>query len=239
MNRIELNPSAAIKFGWELSKKYGLLLAFLFFLVAFIPNILDLFFFPWGDSFDVIFSRDPESIKNFTSSLNRGPGLFSSFLTLILTFSLQLGILANILRITRQEADSVSFSAYHLPLMVYFKYVVANVLCAFLIAVGLCFCILPGIYIALRLSFVSYLIIDRPEDSLLAAFKNSCKMTGDNEMDILILFLLFLGINLLGLLCCYVGVFFTVVISNFALAKFYVSLLPKLDSEEENSNYMR
>jgi uncharacterized membrane protein len=88
----------------------------------------------------------------------------------------------------------------------FLNFLVASILVGLSVAVGLIFCIIPGIYIGIRFSFYGYLIIDRNIGPV-EAMKRSWEITKGNTWDLFLLGLLFFGVILLGVLACVVGLF--------------------------------
>lgn len=78
-----------------------------------------------------------------------------------------------------------------------------------LIFVGTLLCILPGLYLAVGYMFSSFLIISRKLD-FWQAMETSRKGVTANLGSVIILLLALLGINILGMLACLVGLIFTI-----------------------------
>ncbi|MDE7377706.1 MAG: hypothetical protein K2N13_01950 [Paraprevotella sp.] len=100
---------------------------------------------------------------------------------------------------------------------------------SFIVAVGLCLCVLPGIYLAIRLVFVPILAVDRPRLMFGELFSRSWKLTQGHFFDLLLLGVLAVLVNFVGLICCCVGIIFTSIISGFMFALAYRILSPKED----------
>jgi hypothetical protein len=77
------------------------------------------------------------------------------------------------------------------------KYIVVNILFALMVFVGLIFLIVPGIYLMLRYAFVSYRVLEHPEESISDLFAHEAERTAGYRWSILGLLLtlaLFTGI---------------------------------------------
>ena len=95
------------------------------------------------------------------------------------------------------------------------------------------FCILPGIFVGVRLMFAPMIAARHPEQSFGNALSHSWQMTKGNFWNLVVLFIVVCLINVLGLLCCCVGVYVTSVISYFVYAVAYKILSPEEDGGEE------
>lgn len=98
------------------------------------------------------------------------------------------------------------------------------------IVLGCLLLLVPGIYLAIKLAFVEYLVVDR-KLSIFAAFKKSWEMTNDREWTLLLLGFLSLLIFIVGLLACLVGVIFSAMLVSAAYAVLFYCY--ELRSQEE------
>ncbi len=118
------------------------------------------------------------------------------------------------------------FSCY--PLL--FKYMVGSIIYGVIVSLGLILLIIPGIVWAIKFQFFDYLIIDRglgPIDAL----EKSSEITRGVKLDLLTFGILIGIINLLGLLCLVVGLFFTIPMTRVATAFVYRKLLHETPRE--------
>ena len=91
------------------------------------------------------------------------------------------------------------------------------------VGLGTVLCIIPGIFLGVRLVFAP--IIAATEDVTFAqAFSRSWDMTKGHFWSLFLLGLTAIGIAIVGLLCCCVGVIFADVIINFMLMVAYLDL---------------
>lgn len=109
----------------------------------------------------------------------------------------------------------------------FLTFLCASVAYSFIVVAGLCLCVLPGIYLAIRLVFVPILAVDRPRLMFGELFSRSWQLTKGHFFDLLLLGLLAILVNVVGLICCCVGIIFTTVISGFMFALAYRILSPK------------
>jgi hypothetical protein len=87
----------------------------------------------------------------------------------------------------------------------YLHIVLANLLVTALTMMGFLFCIVPGIIVACRLVFVSYLVMDKKLDPIVAV-EESWRLTKGYGWTIFAMGLASFFIIIAGLICCFVGV---------------------------------
>lgn len=204
--------------AWTLSKKYGLTLAVVFLLLSFLSNGLSFAFMPAG-YWDAIASGNNDLIQSY-SRLN-----FGSVLQVLISCVGGIGITVTSLRLARGSQENINLGSFKLPIETYLKYIGWSILYGFIVAIGLLLFVLPGIYLATRLAFAGIYLIDHPTASIEEAVKFSWNKTDGYTLSLIGLGIISIIIVFLGLLACCVGVFFTMVISNFAfvLAYLYIS----------------
>lgn len=105
-------------------------------------------------------------------------------------------------------------------------YIAAMIILSIAVVMGLILLIVPGIIFLLRLWFVGFVVVDEKVGPL-EAIQRSWDMTRGYTMDLFLLFILLVGLNILGLVCLVVGLLATVPISGLALAYIYRHLKPK------------
>ncbi len=92
---------------------------------------------------------------------------------------------------------------------VYGMFFVKNLLLFLAVGLGFFLCFLPGIYLAVRLAFVSYIAANEPELSVSETFSKSMNLTKGRFWQLLGYEIVACIIVLAGLLLCCVGVLFT------------------------------
>jgi hypothetical protein len=95
-----------------------------------------------------------------------------------------------------------------------------------LIAVGLILCILPGLYLAVAYMFASFLVVARKLD-FWQAMETSRRAVTDNLVSIIVLVLVLLGINILGLLACGVGLVLSITVTYCASVVAFRMIFPE------------
>jgi uncharacterized membrane protein len=114
----------------------------------------------------------------------------------------------------------------------YLHIVLAHLLTTALIMMGFFVLIIPGIIIACRLVFVSYLVMDKKLDPI-AAVEESWRMTRGHSWTIFAMGLTSFFIFILGLICLFVGVIPAIMWIGSSFACLYESILrERMPSEE-------
>ena len=93
-----------------------------------------------------------------------------------------------------------------------------------MVAVGLILLIIPGIYLAIKYQFFSFLIVDK-NMGIMESFKKSEEMTQGVKMNLLLFSLALAGINILGALVFLVGLIVTIPTTVMATVYVYRKLL--------------
>ena len=91
---------------------------------------------------------------------------------------------------------------------------------------GTLFCIIPGIFLAVRWMFAPLIAATEGTD-FVESFRRSWQATSGNFWNLLLLGIVSIGIAILGLCACCVGVFFADVIIDFMLVLAYLELKPQ------------
>lgn len=201
--------------AWTLSKKYGLTLAVYLFLLSLVSGGLNLAFMPSG-YWEAVMSGNAEVAKSY-NSLN-----FGTLLQYLVNFLGSIGMMVTLLRLARGSKENISLSSFKLPFGTYLKYIGLYMALGLVVAVGLVFLIVPGLYLGARLGFAPIYILDHPEASIEEAVKFSWQKTEGHVFSLIGLALIAIVITVLGLLACCIGVFFTSVISYFAFVLAYL-----------------
>ena len=102
----------------------------------------------------------------------------------------------------------------------YFNIVLAHLITTALIIIGFIFFIIPGIILACRLIFVSYLVMDKNLEPM-AAIEKSWTMTRGHGWRIFGMFFMAIPIIILGLVCFIIGVIVSFMWIHSAFAALY------------------
>lgn len=114
----------------------------------------------------------------------------------------------------------------------YLSYIIATIVLAIIIGVGNLFCLLPGIWLTVRLLFVPIIAANKPEQSISDTLSESWNLTRGHFWKLFGYGILAILINIVGVLCCCIGVLFTYVITQFMMANLYCTLSGEFDKEE-------
>ena len=109
----------------------------------------------------------------------------------------------------------------------YINIVLASLLSIGLIGIGTIVFVIPGIYVACRLAFVSYLVMDEGLDPI-AAVEASWRITRGHSFKIFVLGFLSIFVFLLGLLLLIVGMFPAIMWIKASFAALYLSITGQL-----------
>ena len=99
-------------------------------------------------------------------------------------------------------------------------------------ALGLLCCILPGIYLGIRWIFAPFIAANYQDIPFSEAFSRSWQMTKGHFWELFLLGIVVIGINIVGLACCCIGVLGTAVISNMMYGLAYKTLSQEKNHEE-------
>ncbi len=104
---------------------------------------------------------------------------------------------------------------------IFWHYLIASILCVIIVLGGLILFILPGIYLAVRLQFYKFLIVDDENLRPVAALKKSMKMTKGHFWKLFGFILAIILLNIVGLLVFIIGLAITIPVSVLATAFLY------------------
>ncbi len=199
----QATASASYAYGWQQMKKYFLPL----FLVTLIAAIADSLV---SSGNKVEFDNSPEAILMKTMAAAHW---------LLLLPIIKYGADLLFLRGARNEEIEVKamFAGFQKN---YLNIVLAHLLTAALIGIGLIMLIVPGIIVACRLAFVSYLVMDKGLEPI-AAVEKSWAMTKGHGWTIFGMAILAILIAIAGLICLVVGILFAMQWISTAFASFY------------------
>jgi uncharacterized membrane protein len=112
----------------------------------------------------------------------------------------------------------------------YLNIILANLIVAALVVIGLVMLIIPGIIIACRLAFVSYLVMDKNMEAMKAVEK-SWQMTKGHGWTIFGMAIITFFICIAGLIVFFVGIIISIMWAHAAFASLYQSVLNSNDDE--------
>ena len=127
-----------------------------------------------------------------------------NLISCIISCIFALGYMKNIFQAL--DGEEPQFSAYGQQARKIITYLVANILMAIIVTLGLCLFIIPGIYLALRLQFYAALIVE-DDAGIIESLQRSWEITRGQEMSLFMLMLAMIGICILGLILLGIGIF--------------------------------
>ena len=203
------SKSEAIKFGWETMKKnLGFFIGLLLVagIIYIVPGVL------------------AELLRKTAPVLSALIRVASGLINLLMI----MGVTRVVLKLSSDEETEFFdlFSAYPL----YLKYFGGSILYGLIVFAGLLLLIVPGIIWAIKYQFFGYFILDK-EMGPIEALKQSASITAGAKGDLFLLGLLLSCINVLGVLCLFVGLFATIPATMLAKAFVYRALQPRPQGE--------
>lgn len=109
-------------------------------------------------------------------------------------------------------------------------YLLAAIVFAVMVFVGLLVLIVPGIILAITFGFYGFHIVDTGERDAMGALRRSAELTKGRRGQLFLFGLALVAINILGLLALVVGVLITSAISLLATAHIYRQMVPAAPS---------
>lgn len=237
MLNYELSVSQTVERAWELTKKHGLIIALFIFVIGCITSAFSMAGFPWQAYMDAIANNDQVALQQMQAMSGFSP---MSILSNIIYTLLMAGILNMILQLIRGTQDTPSLSAFKMSVKTYAFYFLAQIIVGIIVGIGTLMCVIPGIFLAIRLSFVGTHLIAHPESDLGEAFSYSWNITKGNFWNLLGLTFINILFIILGLMACCIGVYFTAALTMFVSGVAYYALSEGADMtqsyvKEENT----
>ena len=139
----------------------------------------------------------------------------------VLTLFFEIGFLKIVLKLVdSQKADINELWAYPQYLL---RMIGASIIYGLIVVAGFILLVVPGIYLALRLQFYSYYIIDKDAGAI-DSLRMSWKATEGNVINIFLFELLLIGINILGAIALIVGLLVTIPVTFVAVTYLFRKL---------------
>lgn len=202
MNDRRFDIGEAVSFGWESLKAnlgFFILVMLIFWAV------------------EAVFS-----VPQYFAARSVAPVFIFSILSMVASIFVGIATIKISLRFTYGETadfnDLVNGYTHFLNMLL------GGILYGLIVLGGLILLIVPGIIWAIKYQFFGYLVIDRNMDAV-AAIKKSGQITAGSKGHLFLFWLAAVGINLLGMLACGVGLFASVPTVWVAHAYIYRKLL--------------
>lgn len=190
-----------IRFGWEAFKKR-----------------------PWFLIGALVITTIVSYLVGFVSGLFGNEGLESIagfVINVAASILISMGTTALLLK-AHDSVESVSYRELWHP-QPFWSYLGVTIIFALATVVGFILLIIPGIIVFLAYQFGEYIVIDRNLGPV-EALEESARITKGNRWELLWLFLMIIGINILGALALLVGLLVTVPVSWLAIVHAYRTL---------------
>lgn len=205
--------SASLTFAWETFRANALFLVGLFLAVGLIVAFINVA----GDFDSVNSSWFSEFIVDIIATL--------------VEFMLDMGVILITLKFVAGERPE--FADLFSRVTFVLHYFAAALIVGVMVGLGLIFLIVPGIYLAIRVGFFGFFIVDEGVGPL-DALQKSWDLTRGRVMDLFLFWLLIFVINLVGLLCLVVGVFVSLPVTSLMVAYMFRQLQgPPPDAETQ------
>jgi uncharacterized membrane protein len=148
-------------------------------------------------------------------------GLMAMVYGILLTNPIEYGVSFAFLKAAR--GDKLEIKDMFEVFQNYFHAVLANLLVGVIILLGFFVLIVPGIILACRLAFVSYLVVDRKMETI-PALKESWRLTRGHANKVFLMALLAIPIAIAGFICLVVGIIPAVMWIHAAFASLYYAV---------------
>jgi len=197
----------AVRFGWKtVQGAFGFVILTVL-VAALVPSIIE-----WGS--DHVFDRG-------------GQQFLMELIGLVVTATFCLGLFRIYLRF--RDGEKPIFENLFDGVARAHTWIGASLIATVAVVMGLVLLVVPGVIMLLRLWFVGFVLVDE-RGGPIDAIQRSWDITRGHTIDLLMLFLLLCGLNLLGLICLGVGLLVTVPMSGLVMAYIYRELQPKAAS---------
>jgi len=196
--------SVAVSFGWKTVQRYFPFILLTLVVAAIVPVIIE-----WGG--DRVFHRG-------------GQKFLMELINMVVSATFALGLFKIYLRFC--DGEKPIFENLFDGVARAHTWVGASIISAVAIVMGLVLLIVPGVIMMLRLWLVGFVLVDERRGPI-DAIQRTWDLTRGHTMDLLVFFIVLVGLNLLGAACLGVGLLVTVPISGLAMAHVYRELNPK------------
>lgn len=201
----------------------------LFYLVNF---VVSLFFNGAIATSTLVFLPGQGSAGDLLASLVSIPVLIYFFFSVVLSAFFYLGFYQMGLEAADGEEASLSVFSRAFTWRKVGNLFLGNILFGLLFSIGLILLIIPGVLVYARMQYYIFFIIEE-DCGPIQALRRSWDATRGHSLELVALLLVFLFINLLGLLLCGIGLLVTLPMTIVAFALVYRFFVPLAVSEQE------
>lgn len=202
---IEPYVTSSYGHGWRQMWKYFLELLAIS-IISFIISI---------PAFSLTYAREMEGYTAFHLAM------FGLVYTIFIQWPIEYGV--SFVSLKAARGDRLDVANMFDVFKNYLNSILANILVAFIVSIGMIFLIIPGIIFACKLAFVPYLVVDRKMDAI-PAIKESWRMTTHHTMTVFLIGFLAIFVAIAGFICFLVGIIIAVIWIRLAFASLYYSV---------------
>ena len=196
--------SEAVRFGWKTVQQSFPFIILTVAVAAFVPFVIE-----WGG--DHVFHH-------------AGQQFLMELINIVVSATFALGLFRIYLRF--RDGEKPIFENLFDGLTRAHVMVGAAIIAGVAIVMGLVLLVVPGIIMLLRLWFVGFVLVDDRVGPI-DAIQRSWDITRGHTMDLLVFFIVLVGLNILGAVCLGVGLLVTIPMTGLAMAYIYRELKPK------------
>ena len=164
----------------------------------------------------IIYAIDPSNDK-----INSAFDLILSIICGIAQMILTLGFYKSMLDTVDEDKPSIENLFNNRKPTLILHYILGSIITGGGVLVGLIFFIIPGIYLAIRLQFYTYVLLEQEECDCMKALSTSWAMTEGHVINLFTLGLLSFFIVIVGVIAFLIGIFAAIPISIIMLALAY------------------
>ncbi len=202
-----------IRAGWHMYKKYWKLSLIIFGAVVLI-QMVEFIFMPDGiedmlSAYSTRIAREPFLIMDIIQ-FDHPNMQAGAIVSLLIKYFIFAGIYCMMLLIMDGQKKSLTFEGFAMGHKTYWKFVTTSVIVFLITIIGTFLCIIPGVWFGLRLQYATYIVLDEDDVSIFRAIKKSWQITRGNFLRLLAFGILSFFIYLLGIACCFIGIFVTI-----------------------------
>ncbi|GHB67497.1 hypothetical protein [Persicitalea jodogahamensis] len=209
--------NSSLSFGWEKMKQYFLPLLLVVLVIAVVNIPLDSMRDTLKDSSETLLRKDELLLQILSAAY---------WLLLLPAFEYS----ADLMFIHAIRDQKLDFNNLFAGFRNYLNVVLAHLLVAALVGIAFIALIIPGIFVACRLAFVSYLVIDKGLEPI-EAVETSWNMTRKHGWKIFGLACMSILIGLGGLLLLIVGLIPAIIWIKASFASLYEAILIENEAE--------
>ncbi len=223
MEQKSFNLSEVFNSAWALTKKHGIIVGLFILVISIGLQVIASALAPTPIDFDPNDIKTAEDVMKLLPALSESntASTITSFIQTILTA----GVINMVFGLTLGRIKEANLSVFKMPLQKYLSYFAVSFIVSIITVVGTLFCVIPGIYLGVRLQYAQYHILEHTEDGIIGAIKKSWELTKTDFFNHFLLGLASFGIIILGFICCCIGAYFAMAFVYFAYVIAYLTLM--------------